>query len=151
LAAPWSDLALVGCFSALIFAYAHSQAFSNLFIINDDVRQQIFWMQQWLDPELFRGDLLSDYARHYVTWGVKGLYWLVSPALNPLLFSKVLPGALFLVLAGCLFKIGEALGRRTLGWITVAVFWLQPFFLYHMSGGLARAFAAPLLALFWLC
>jgi hypothetical protein len=32
----------------------------------------------------------------------------------------------------------------------VAVYWLMPFFLDNMAGGLARAFAAPFLALFWL-
>ena len=32
----------------------------------------------------------------------------------------------------------------------VAVFWLMPFFLDNLSGGLARSFAAPLLAFFWL-
>jgi hypothetical protein len=148
--APWYDLGLVVFFSALIFTYAHFQAFRNPYIINDDVRQQIFWMQQWRDPELFRGDLLSDYARHYVTWGVKGLYRLAAPVLDPISLSKVLPGALFLFLAGCLYRIGEFLGQRPLAWMTVAVFWLMPFFLDNISGGLARSFAAPLLALFWL-
>ena len=32
----------------------------------------------------------------------------------------------------------------------VACFWLMPFFLDNLAGGLARSFAAPLLALFWL-
>ena len=32
----------------------------------------------------------------------------------------------------------------------VACFWLMPFFLDNLAGGLARSFAAPLLAFFWL-
>ena len=65
-------------------------------------------------------------------------------------FSKLLPGFLFVFLAICLFKIGTRLADRRLGWAMVACFWLMPFFLDNLAGGLARSFAAPLLALFWL-
>lgn len=150
-AATGADLTLVILLSAVIFGYAHWQALTNPFVINDDVRQQIFWMQQWQDPELFKGDVLSDYARNYVTWGIKGVYRVAALGLNPVDFSKVLPGILFVFLAGCLFKIGDVLGKRPLAWMAVAVFWLMPFFLDNLAGGLARAFAAPLLAFFWLC
>ena len=87
---------------------------------------------------------------HYVPWGVKGLYWLASWWVPPLYFAKLLPGFLFVFLAICLFKIGTRLADRRLGWAMVACFWLMPFFLDNLSGGLARSFAAPLLALFWL-
>ncbi len=133
-----------------IFVFVHWAAFTNPFVINDDVRQQIFWMQQWQDPELFPHDLLTDYARHYVPWGVKGLYWLASAIISPILFSKILTGVLFVCLSVCLFLIGAEILDRRLAWITVAVFWLMPFFLHTISGGLARSFAFPLLAWFWL-
>jgi hypothetical protein len=180
---PWTDTVLVTLLSAVIFVFAHFQALTNHWVINDDVRQQIFWMQQWEDPQLFSGDLLAAYARAYVTWGVKGLYRLVSPLLDPhtfakllpglsficlslwgkglyplpaagvgpIIFSKWLPGLLFVFLGWCLFRIGARLGSRRLAWFTVGVYWLMPFFLDNLSGGLARSFAAPLLALFGLC
>ncbi|MGB8990665.1 MAG: hypothetical protein WCD80_01270 [Desulfobaccales bacterium] len=147
--APWPELA-VALISGAIWVVAHFQALTNPLIINDDVRQQIFWMQQWQDPGLFQGDFLTGYARHYVPWGVKGLYWLASWWVAPLYFSKLLPGLLFVGLAVCLFRIGTILSDHCLGWMMVAVFWLMPFFLDNLAGGLARAFAAPLLALFWL-
>jgi hypothetical protein len=146
---PWPELAVV-LMSGVIFVLAHFPALTNRFIINDDVRQQLFWMQQWQDPALFKGDFLTGYARHYVPWGVKALYWLASWLMAPLFFAKVLPGILFIILALCLFKIGTRLSDRRLGWMMVAVFWLMPFFLDNLAGGLARAFAAPLLAFFWL-
>ena len=145
----WPELT-VALISGVVFALAHLRALTNPFIINDDVRQQIYWMQQWQDPALFRGDFLTDYARHYVPWGVKGLYWLASWWVSPLYFSKLFPGFLFVLLAVCLFKIGTSLSDRRLGWMMVAVFWLMPFFLDNLAGGLARSCAAPLLALFWL-
>jgi hypothetical protein len=140
----------VTLFSGVIFVLAHFPALTNPFIINDDVRQQLYWMQQWQDPALFKGDFLTAYARHYVPWGVKALYWLASWLMSPLYFAKVLPGLLFVFLAVCLFRIGAGLSDRRLGWMMVAVYWLMPFFLNNLAGGLARAFAFPLLALFWL-
>ncbi len=145
-----SDGVLVALLSGAVFFSAHLRAFTSPYVINDDVRQQLYWMQQWLDPELFQGDLLTDYARHYVPWGVQGLYWLASWFVTPLVFSKVLPGLLFVLLGVCLYGLGDRLGNRGLGWTAVGVYWLLPFFLENLAGGLARAFAAPLLALFWL-
>jgi hypothetical protein len=144
-----ADLGIVALASLAIFTFAHWQGLTNPYVINDDVRQQLFWMLKWQDPELFRHDLLTEYARHYVPWGVESLYWLASWIMSPIFFSKVLPGILFVGMAGCLFKLGEAMGKRRLAWIAVGVYWLMPFFLDRMSGGLARAFAGPLLALFW--
>jgi hypothetical protein len=145
----WPALA-VALISGAVFVWAHFQAFASPFVLNDDVRQQIYWMQQWQDPALFRGDFLTGYARAYVPWGVKGLYWLASWWVSPLAFSRLLPGFLFVFLAVCLFKIGTCLKDRRLGWAVVACFWLMPFFLDNLAGGLSRSFAAPLLALFWL-
>ena len=108
-------------------------------------------MQQWVDPQLFPGDLLAGYARAYVSWGVKGLYWLASPLMDPLNFSKWLPGLLFVFLGWCFFRLGSCLGSRRVGWFALGVYWLMPFFLDNLAGGLARAFAAPLLAYFCLC
>jgi len=108
-------------------------------------------MQQWRDARLFPGDLLADYARAYVPWGVKGLYWLASAALDPIIFSKWLAGLLFVFLGWCFFRLGACLGSRRLAWFTLCVYWLMPFFLDNLSGGLARAFAVPLLAFFCLC
>ena len=144
------DLLIVLILSDIIFLLAHLSALSSPYVVNDDVRQQLFWMQQWLDPALFKGDLLAEYARHYVPWGVKGLYWLASWISDPISFSKFLTGILFVFLSLCLYLIGLRLGGRRLAWTTLAVYWLMPFFLDNMSGGLARAFAAPLLAWFWL-
>jgi hypothetical protein len=145
---PWPQLA-VALMSGVIFVVAHFPALTNPLIINDDVRQQIYWMQQWQDPTLFQGDFLTGYARHYVTWGVKGLYWLASWWVSPLFFAKILPGCLFVLLAVCLFEIGVRLSDLVLGWMMVTVFWLMPFFMDNLAGGLARAFAVPLLAFFW--
>lgn len=150
-AREWRDILAVAACSAVLFVFAHFQAFTNPYVINDDVRQQVFWMQQWQDPGLYPSDLLTEYARHYVPWGVQGFYRAASEVMSPFLFSKILTGLLFVFFALCLYRTGRFIGGQEGAWFTVAVFWLMPWFLDNLSGGLSRAFAGPLLALFFLC
>jgi hypothetical protein len=142
-------LVVAGC-SLVVFVVAHRHALRSPFVINDDVRQQLFWMARWLDPGLYPSDLLNAYAAAYVPAGVKALYLLAAEAagLDPILFSKLLSGVLFVLLALVMRAIGLTLGDRTLGFFSAALVWLLPFFLKNVSGGLSRSFAAPLLALF---
>ncbi len=147
---PGMDQILVPLLSCAIFIAAHYHALANPFVINDDVQQQIYWMQRWLDKDLYPGFWLSEYSRHYVPWGVQGIYRLASPFLNPVTFSKVLPGLLFVLASTAFYGIGRVLKDRYTAWTVLASFWLMPFFLFRMSGGLARGFAFPLLALFLL-
>lgn len=135
--------------SAAVLAVAHLGGLTDRFIINDDVRQQIYWMAVWRDPGLFEADPLSAYARVYVPWGVRWLYRLGSLAWDPVYFSKLLPIPTYGLLGGLLFLIGRRIGNDRLGWAMVGCFWLMPFFPDRMAGGLARSFAAPLIALFW--
>jgi hypothetical protein len=147
-----ADWLWVGLLSLLVFAVAHRHGLVSPFVINDDVRQQIYWMARWLDPALYPPDLLGDYAASYVPAGVKALYWAAAKGLglDPILFSKLLSGGLFCLLALTFFGLGATLEGRTLGYATAAMAWLLPFFLKNISGGLSRSFAGPLLALFLL-
>ncbi len=142
------DMGIAAALSLLVFLLAHGATLPDVFIINDDVRQQIYWMQQWRDPALFRGDWLTDYARCYVSWGVAGLYRLADTIVPPLMFSKILPGLLFAALGAGLYGTGRLLAGRLPGWCLVIGSWYMPFFLFNMAGGLARGFASPLLVWF---
>lgn len=142
-----TELAFFGLLTGLLVCIAHAQGLVSAYAINDDARQQLYWMQSWSDPALYAGDWLTDYARRYVPWGVKALYWLASFFIAPLAFSKALTCALMIGLGLCLHQLGETLAGRSAGRAAILVFWLSPFFLHNISGGLARAFAGPLLAL----
>ncbi len=146
------DVLVVGLLSLAVFALAHRHAFFSAYVVNDDVRQQIYWMARWLDPGLYPPNLLNDYAAGYVPMGVKALYFAAAKGLgcDPILFSKLLSGGLFTLLALCLYGLGAALEGRTLGFFAASMAWLMPFFLKNISGGLSRSFAGPLLALFLL-
>jgi hypothetical protein len=147
-----ADWLWVGFLSVLVFAVAHRHGLASPFVVNDDVRQQLYWMARWLDPALFPSDLLGDYAAAYVPPGLKVLYFAAAKGLGlgPVLFSKLLTGGLFVALALAFFGLGVRLEGRVLGFACAAMAWTLPFFLKNISGGLSRSFAAPLLALFLL-
>ena len=137
--------------TALLAVCAQWPGLTNPYVVNDDVRQQLFWMRRWLDPQLYPPDILNEYARCYVPWGVQCLYRLAAQppfSLDPLLFSKQVAVALLALLGGLVFLSARRMGGKGLGWLALGLFWLMPAFIGNISGGLARAFAAPLLALF---
>lgn len=136
----------VGTF--VLYLIAHHSAFFSPYIINDDARQQLFWMQRWLDPNLYPPDLLNQYARLYVPWGVQGVYYLASFFMGPLAFSKILCGILYISTGTLIYLTGRQVGGKKLGLCILSIYWFIPFFLHAMSGGLARAFATPLLFFF---
>jgi hypothetical protein len=135
-----------------VFLVAHRLGLASPYVINDDVRQQLFWMARWLDPSFYPSDLLGDYAAAYVPPALKALYYAAAKGcgLDPLAFSKWLTGCLFVVLALAFFGMGMALEGRMLGFFCAAMACCLPYFLKNISGGLSRSFAPPLLALFFL-
>lgn len=147
---PSAPALLAFCASALVGVTAQWPGLANPFVVNDDVRQQLYWMQRWLDPDLYPQDLLNDYARLYVSWGVQGLYRVGVLFFHPLFFSKLVAVGLFAWLGALFYSTGCALKDHSLGLAALCACWLSPAFMENISGGLARAFAAPLLLLFTL-
>jgi hypothetical protein len=132
--------------AASVYVFAHRDALTNRYVINDDVRQQIFWMQQWNEPELFRNDLLTEYAKSYVPWGVQAVYAAAAPLMNPVQFSKVLAGILYVVCAGLFFGLGLRSRDELTAIFTACAFCLSKSCMLKISGGLSQSFALPLLA-----
>ena len=129
-----------------VFVFAHWDGLINPYIIRDDVRQQVFWMQQWQDPELYHNDLLTDYARNYVPWGIKAIYWAGAHVMNPVQFTKVVTAVLFVTTALFLFGLGTAFRDELVPVFTVCVFLFFGAFMRKISGGLSQSFAFPCLA-----
>jgi hypothetical protein len=129
-----------------VYVFAHWPALTNPYVINDDVRQQIFWMQQWVDPELYQNDLLTEYAKNYVPWGVQAIYKAAAPLINPVQFTKILTGLLFAITAGFLFGLGLQFRDDLTPIFIGCTFCLMGGFMNKISGGLSQSFGFPLLA-----
>lgn len=139
-------LALLGSFALALSA--QWPGIVNPFVVNDDVRQQLFWTQRWFEPGLYPKDLLGDYSRLYVSWGVQGLYWFGALFMNTLAFSKWVAIVLLTSQGVLLFMLVRRMLDQATGFLALGLFWLMPCYMENISGGLARAFAAPLLTLF---
>ena len=62
------------------------------YVIQDDARQHVFWLQRLNDPELFSNDLIADYFSSVAPAGYKFVYWCANLlGLEPLAFNKFLP------------------------------------------------------------
>ena len=74
-------------------------AFQGDWVVQDDARQHVFWMARYLDPELFPNDLIADYFQSVAPFGYTSLYKLgASLGIDPLVFNKLIPVALRLVI-----------------------------------------------------
>ena len=136
---------LVIAVATAVFYFGNYDIFSNHYLINDDVRQQLFWMERWQDPELFQNDFLANYSEAYVPIGVRAIYRLTSLWFDPLLFSKILTAILFVVTAALWFVWGRLFGDNLTAFIVVLVYFLFTGFQAQMAGGLSRGFVFPLL------
>jgi hypothetical protein len=71
------------------------QAFSSAYVVQDDVRQHVFWMWRYVDSSLLPQDLIADYFQSVAPIGYKNLYRLAtSLGIQPILCSKLLPSIL---------------------------------------------------------
>ena len=123
-------------------------SFLNRYIINDDVRQHVYWMQQFRDSGLFKNDLLTVYAKNYQPWGFIALYYVFSFMIDPMIISKIIPIVLFVVSSLYLFKLVREMTNNYTGFLAASIFMAAPIYLHRMVGGPPRAFGYPLLIIF---
>lgn len=78
--------------------YFYYYVFSQQYIVQDDVRQHIVWLERFIDPELFPQDIISEYFYSLAPLGFKSLYIFAAKlGITPLLLAKLLPPVLAIV------------------------------------------------------
>jgi len=98
----WLILSL--CFSLYYSYLGLEQAFSSPYILQDDARHHIFWMQRFVDPDLLPNDLIADYFQSVAPFGYSTLYRVVAwLGVHPFIFNKLLPTGLGLLTTGYCF------------------------------------------------
>ena len=100
------SLGLAAVYALLVL----QKAFAADYVVQDDVRQHVFWMQRFVDPQLFPNDLIADYFQSIAPWGYRQFYRLFAAiGVQPLLLSKLLPVGLSLISAAYAFGVGMQL------------------------------------------
>lgn len=129
--------------------FSQSAAIFNTYVINDDAAHHIYWMRQFRDPGLFRDDLLTENARHWLPWGFIFIYYAGSFLIDPVIISKLAPLILFPLSAGYMCGLIEEIsGSRYIGFLGAMLFIFPASFFQSMIGGYPRAFGFPLLIIF---
>ena len=101
-------------------------AFSAPYVVQDDARQHVFWMQRFLNPDLFPQDLLADYFQSVAPWGYATLYHLAARVgIDPWVLNKILPVVIALVATALVFFIVMELVQRPLAAFVSAMFFSQ--------------------------
>ncbi|MDJ0732664.1 MAG: hypothetical protein QNJ47_01040 [Nostocaceae cyanobacterium] len=126
------------------------QAFSREYVVQDDARQHVFWMARFLDPNLFPNDLIADYFQSVAPLGYSSLYHLMaSVGINPLLFSKLLPLIVGIILTGYCFGVSMQIFPVPItGFIACLMLNQNLWMKDDLASGTARAFVYPLLLAF---
>ncbi|AFZ43601.1 hypothetical protein PCC7418_1406 [Halothece sp. PCC 7418] len=126
------------------------QAFSSEYVVQDDARQHVFWMQQFVDPELFPNDMIADYFQSVATLGYTSIYKLgVFFGIEPLVFNKLLPLPLALIVVGFSFAISmQILPIPFTAFLTSTLLQQNLWYADDLPSGTPRAFFYPLLLAF---
>jgi hypothetical protein len=94
----WFGLSII--FSLYFGLISLHYAFSQEYLIQDDARIHIVWLQRFIDRELFADDFLANYFIYFAPVGFKSVYWLGAKiGIEPLILAKILPSILGLITA----------------------------------------------------
>jgi hypothetical protein len=144
----WFSLSLT--FAAIFSLVGLQQAFSAPYVVQDDARQHVFWMQRFLDPTLFPGDAIADYFQSIAPAGYRAIYRLAATiGIEPLLFNKLLPLVLSLVTAAYAFGVCLQLLPVPIAGFVGSLLLSQNLWLHDdLVSATARAFLYPIFLAF---
>ena len=94
----WLGISLAVTIYYGLISYSHG--FSQDYIVQDDVRQHIVWLQKLISPELFPNDFIAEYFESLAPFGFKTLYFQAAKlGIEPIWLAKILPTILAVITA----------------------------------------------------
>jgi hypothetical protein len=120
------------------------------YLIQDDARQHVVWLQRFIDPQLFSHDLIAHYFQSVDPAGFKFFYWLWAHfGVEPLILAKWLPLLLGLITSAYFFlSYLQILPIPASAFLATLLFnqtiWLKD----DVVSATPRAFAYPIFAAF---
>lgn len=126
------------------------KAFKSEYVAQDDAREYVFWMQQFIDSELLPNDLIANYFKSITPFGFAAVYKLMaSLGINPLLLSKILPIILGLIVTiYCFWLCLEIFPIPTAGFISTLLLNQSLWFKTDLVSATPKSFVYPLLLAF---
>lgn len=144
----WLSLTMAALYGLL----ALGMAFDGEYVVQDDARQHVFWMQRFLDPGFFPGDLIADYFQSVAPLGYTTLYHLGAIlGIAPLLLNKLLPLPLGILTTILTFRLSMRLLPVPMAGFMASLILNQSLWMKDdLSSGTPRAFVYPLFLAFLL-
>ncbi|MBD1938490.1 hypothetical protein [Microcoleus sp. FACHB-68] len=144
----WLTLSLT--FAVIYSFLGLQQAFGSEYVVQDDAVQHVFWMQRFIDPQLFPNDWIANYYQSSAPAGYSAFYRLFATlGVNPLFFSKILPFALVLLTTGyCFACVMEILPVPAAGFIATLLLNQNLWMKDDIASATPRAFLYPLFLAF---
>ncbi len=141
----WIGFALL--IAAIYGAMALQQAYSSEYVVQDDARQHVFWMERLLDPGAFPNDLIADYFQSVAPYGFSALYGAAAAlGIHPFVFNTFVPLLIGLATTFCMFRVALLLYPVPLAAFAATVMLNQSLWLRDdLATGIPRAFATLLL------
>lgn len=137
--------------SAIQFYNFYKNVLTNNFIINDDNLQHTIVYNIYKNPELLNTSYSIKYYLDMSPIGYKYIFS-ISKLLNIeiIVFSKIIAISLYIITLIITFFLGKNFDKDIGGIIMVSLYSISLTFIDKIAGGLPRAFAYPLVALFLL-
>ncbi|MGJ3250237.1 MAG: hypothetical protein ACFE0J_03740 [Elainellaceae cyanobacterium] len=144
----WLCLSLMAPLYYGLLAIQH--AFSQRYVVQDDARIHIVWLQRFVDPQLFTHDVIADYYSAIQSVGFQWVYGLMAHiGITPLVFAKLLPLGLAIIATVYLFHVAHYLLPVPMSGVLVALIFNQNIWLKDdLVSATPRAFVYPLFAAF---
>jgi hypothetical protein len=145
---PWLLFSLLLSFLYIVLTLQPSLGYE--YLVQDDARQHVFWMQQFQDGALFANDLIAQYFRSIVPAGYRAFYGFAAQlGIPPLGLSRWLPVGLGLLTTGFCYGICvEILPIPVVGFIATFLLTQNLWTKDDLVSGTPRAFFYPLFTAF---
>lgn len=129
---------------------ALQKAFRADHVVQDDAREYVFWMQQFVDPTLLPNDLIAQYFKSITPPGYAAIYQgMAMLGVQPLWLSKILPLVLGLIVTVYSFALCLRLfPLPATGFIATLLLNQSLWFRDDLSSATPRAFVTPLFLAF---
>jgi hypothetical protein len=139
-------------FSIALACFVEHRVFYDPSALNDDIRNQFYWLGRIQNPQLFPNDYIADYFTQplLVSPLVYGLYHSLAPIIAPLQLSQILPLLLVMIASLFLYRFCVRYQDEVYAFWVCYCFNVSIWLMKNLAGGLPRAFMYPLLfCLFW--
>lgn len=144
----WLGLSLAVALGYAMLAL--EEPLSQPYVVQDDARQFLFWMQRSLNPSLFPNDLIADYFQSVTPLGYKALYGgAIALGIKPFTLNIFLPAVIALISTQYLFRLTFAiLPIPFTAWMASVLFNQTVWMKDDLVSATPRAFVYPLFLAF---